>query len=410
VVVPGSKSASARSLLLASLANGPSVLTGVLDSRDTTLMRAGLTTLGARFEEWADGRLRVSPAAPVIGGGTVDCGLAGTVLRFLPPVAALAAVPTRFVGDDAAAARPIAGLLDALAALGAAVSEPRRLPFSVGGGTVFRGGQVSIDASTTSQFVSALLLVGARFPEGVTVHHTGATLPSLPHIEMTCALLATRGVVVEHPEPLTWRVAPGPISALDEQVEPDLTNAVSLLAAALVTSGRLSTTWPDVSVQAADELLGVLEAFGAQVEYSPGEDGTRLVTVSGRGVNGADVDLHAVSELTPVAAALASVADGPSTIRGVAHIRGHETDRLAALASELSGLGVGVTELPDGLRITPAARHGSLFHTQADHRLAHAAALVGLVTPGVELDDVGCTTKTLPDFPALWSRLLGTTR
>ncbi len=406
VVVPGSKSASARSLLLAALADGPSVLTGVLDSRDTALMRAGLTTLGARFEELPDGGLRVWPAAASTGGGTVDCGLAGTVLRFLPPVAALATVPTRFVGDEAAAARPISGLLDALSALGAVVSEPRRLPFSVSGGVAFRGGEVSIDASATSQFVSALLLVGARFPEGVTVRHAGATLPSLPHIDMTCALLARRGVVVERPDALAWRVVPGPIAALDEQVEPDLTNAASLLAAALVTGGQLSTIWPDASVQAADELLGVLEAFGARVAFSARPDGTRLVTLSGNGVRGTDVDLHAVSELTPVAAALAAVADGPSTIRGVAHIRGHETDRLAALASGLSGLGADARETPDGLTVTPGPRHGGTFPTHADHRLAHAAALIGLVTPGVELDDVDCTTKTLPDFPGLWGSLL----
>ncbi|MCA0294930.1 MAG: 3-phosphoshikimate 1-carboxyvinyltransferase [Actinobacteria bacterium] len=407
VVVPGSKSASARSLLLAALADGPSVLTGVLDSRDTTLMRTGLATLGATFTDLGAGTVQVAPAASVTGGGTVDCGLAGTVLRFLPPVAALGAEPTRFVGDEAASARPITGLLDALAALGATVSSPAALPFTVGGGPSFRGGAVSLDASPTSQFVSALLLSGARFPDGVEVTHVGATLPSLPHIEMTCTLLRRRGARVERTADLTWRVDPGPIAALDEAVEPDLTNAASLLAAALVTGGTLTTDWPAVSVQAADDLIGVLAAFGADVTYTT-TDGERRVTVTGTGgVHGADVDLHAVSELTPVAAALAAVADGPSTLRGVAHIRGHETDRLAALASELSGLGVDATETADGLRIVPGPRHGGTFHTHADHRLAHAAALVGLVTPGVQLDDVGCTTKTLPDFPGLWSRLLG---
>nr|WP_300150311.1 3-phosphoshikimate 1-carboxyvinyltransferase [Propionicimonas sp.] len=406
VVVPGSKSASARSLLLAALANGPSVLGGVLDSRDTALMRAGLAALGAVFEDLPDGRVRVSPAAPVTGGGTIDCGLAGTVLRFLPPVATLAEEPTRFTGDAAAAARPIAGLLDALAELGARVSEPRALPFTVAGGT-FRGGAVTLDASPTSQFVSALLLAGARFPDGVEVRHVGGPLPSVPHIEMTCTLLRRRGVRVERTAEHAWRVDPGPIAALDEYVEPDLTNAATLLAAALVTGGALTTAWPEVSVQAADDLIGVLAAFGARVDYSPGPGG-RLVTVSGAdGVRGADVDLHAVSELTPVAAALAAVADGPSTIRGVAHIRGHETDRLAALASGLSELGADARETTDGLAIAPRPLHGGTFATHADHRLAHAAALVGLATPGVELDDVTCTTKTLPDFPGLWSRLLG---
>ncbi len=408
LVVPGSKSASARSLLLAALADGPSVLTGVLYSRDTTLMRAGLTALGARFEDRPDGRVGVRPAEVVTGGGDIDCGLAGTVLRFLPPIAALAGAPTRFHGDAAAAARPVAPLLDALAALGASVSEPRTLPFTVSGGDSFRGGPVSLDASASSQFVSALLLAGARFPDGVTVHHSGGALPSLPHIDMTCTLLERRGVTVGTPADLTWRIAPGPIAALDEIVEPDLTNAASLLAAALVTGGALSTAWPEGSVQAADDLLGVLVAFGARTGYS-GSGASRLVRVSGDGaVHGADVDLHAVSELTPVAAALAAVADSPSVLRGVAHIRGHETDRLAALASELGGLGVGVRETADGLEITPGPRHGGTFHTHADHRLAHAGALIGLVTPGVGLDDVGCTTKTLPDFPGLWSHLLGT--
>lgn len=407
LVVPGSKSASARSLLLAALADGPSLLTGVLDSRDTSLMRGGLGVLGARFEDLPDGRLRVQPAEVVTGGGDVDCGLAGTVLRFLPPLAALAGAPTRFHGDPAAAARPVAPLLDALAALGASVSEPRALPFEVAGGPSFRGGAVAIDASASSQFVSALLLAGARFPDGVLVSHVGAPLPSQPHIEMTCTLLERRGVVVERPAELSWRISPGAIVALDELVEPDLTNAASLLAAALVTGGTLSTAWPESSVQAADELLAVLAAFGARIEFSSGPEG-RLVRVTGDGaVRGADVDLHDVSELTPVAAALAAVADAPSVLRGVAHIRGHETDRLAALASELGGLGVGVRETTDGLEITPGERHGATFHTHADHRLAHAAALVGLVTPGIDLDDVGCTTKTLPDFPGLWSRLLG---
>ncbi|HSK34626.1 MAG TPA: 3-phosphoshikimate 1-carboxyvinyltransferase [Propionicimonas sp.] len=407
VVVPGSKSASARSLLLAALADGASTLAGVLDSRDTALMRAGLTTLGATFTDLPDERLGVQPAATLRGGGRIDCGLAGTVMRFVPPLAALATPATTFVGDDAASARPIAPLLTSLRALGADVSEPLRLPFTVSGTPAVRGGCVTVDASASSQFVSALLLAGARYPDGLDVTHSGSTLPSLPHIEMTASLLARRGVRVDHPGPSTWRVAPGPIAALDETVEPDLTNAATLLAAALVTGGELSTAWPEGSVQAADELLAVLAAFGAHISHS-WQDAGRVVTVSGTGgVRGADVDLHDVSELTPVAAALAAVATGPSVIRGVAHIRGHETDRLAALAAELSGLGVGATETADGLAITPSARRGGTFHTHADHRLAHAGALLGLVTPGVELDDVTCTSKTLPDFVGTWTRLVG---
>ncbi|HEY3409126.1 MAG TPA: 3-phosphoshikimate 1-carboxyvinyltransferase [Propionicimonas sp.] len=407
VVVPGSKSASARSLLLAALAETSSTLTGVLASRDTALMRTGLTVLGAEFTDLSDGSLEVRPAARILGGGTIDCGLAGTVMRFLPPLAALASPATSFIGDAAASARPVDALLAALAALGAEVSEPYRVPFSVSGTPAVRGGSVSVDASASSQFVSALMLAGARYPDGLTITHSGRTLPSLPHIEMTATLLARRGVEVDRPSEFTWQIAPGPIAAIDETVEPDLTNAATLLAAALVTGGELHTAWPEGSVQAADQLLALLAAFGARISYS-GLGTDRTVTVSGAdGVRGADVDLHAVSELTPVAAALAAVASGPSTIRGVAHIRGHETDRLAALATELTGLGVEATETADGLSVTPTPRHAGTFHTHADHRLAHAAALVGLVTPGVELDDVGCTTKTLPDFVGTWSRLVG---
>ena len=409
-MLPGSKSASARSLVLAALARGTSTLTGVLDSRDTTLMRAGLVGLGATVEQLPDGSLSVTGADSVRGGGTVECGLAGTVLRFLPPLAALAAEPTSFFGDAAASARPVEPLLAALVALGADVSEPHRLPFSVSGGPGFAGGTVEIDASGSSQFVSALLLAGPRFAEGVEVRHTGATLPSVPHIEMTCTLLRRRGVAVSRTSAASWRVEPGPVAALDEQVEPDLTNAATFLAAALVTGGRLTTTWPTESVQAADQLAGVLEAFGASLTYTGTGGGRELTVTAAGGVRAADVDLHEVSELAPVAAALAAVADGPSRLRGVAHIRGHETDRLAALAGELGAIGVGAVETADGLTVTPAARRGAVFHTYGDHRMAHAGALIGLVTPGVELDDVSCTTKTLPDFPGLWNRLLGDPR
>jgi 3-phosphoshikimate 1-carboxyvinyltransferase len=406
VVVPGSKSASARALLIAALAEGPSVLTGVLDSRDTHLMRAGLTALGAQFVELPDQRLAVRPMQEVTGGSTIHIGLAGTVLRFLPPVAVLATPATTFEGDPAAAARPISPLLSALATLGAQVSRPFDLPFQVAGSPTFAGGTVEVDASGSSQFISALLLAAPRYRDGLTVRHVGATLPSRPHIDMTTTMLTRRGVSVQQPDEFTWVVAPGPIRAHDGVVEPDLTNAATMLAAALITGGELTTAWPEHSVQAADGLAGVLAAFGATLTYTDTTQG-RMLTLSGNGVHGATLDLHEVSELTPVAAALAAVADGPSVIRGVAHIRGHETDRLAALATELDALGVAASQTPDGLRISPGPRHGGTFHTYADHRMAHAGALIGLVTEGVELDDVSCTTKTLPDFPGLWSTLIG---
>ena len=403
--IPGSKSASARSLLLAALADGPSRLTGVLNSRDTSLLRAGLTTLGARFEE-SDAALQVTPATTITGGGRIDCGLAGTVMRFLPPLAALAGQPTQFFGDPAAGRRPMAPLLGALADLGAEVSQPWQLPFSVVAVSL-RKNAVSLDAGGSSQFISALPLAGARFPDGIAVAHSGSTLPSLPHIQMTLALLARRGVAAARTGPSAWQVSPGPIAALDEAIEPDLTNAATLLAAALVTGGELTAAWPD-GVQAGDELAGVLAAFGARLTYATAPDGTRQLTVSGAdGLRGADLDLSKISELTPVAAALAALAPEPSRLRGVAHIRGHETDRLAALSAGLGELGANVRQTADGLAFSPATLHGGPFDTYADHRLAHAAALVGLVVEGVLLDDVECTTKTLPDFPGLWRDLIG---
>lgn len=404
-MIPGSKSASARSLLLACLADAPATLSGVLDSRDTALMRAGLQTLGAQFADLPSGELRVTPISAVHGGGRIDVGLSGTVLRFLPPVAALSAAATSFFGDAGITARPIAPLLDALVGLGATVDQVTT-PFRIGGGEAFRGGRVNIDAHASSQFISALLLSGARLAEGVEVHHQGAALPSRPHIDMTCTLLARHGVSVHQPSPDTWRIEPGIITACDEHIEPDLTNAATLLAAALVTAGHLTTSWPQDSVQAADALAAVLAAFGAELTYR-GCGPQRMLEVTGPdSLRGADLDLSAISEITPVAAALAAVAQGPSRLRGVGHIRGHETDRLAALATELARLGAQVDVSDDALTIVPKPLHGGVFATYADHRMAHAGALLGLVVPGVELDDVACTTKTLPDFPALWNAMV----
>lgn len=405
VVIPGSKSASARSLLLACLADGPATLRGVLDSRDTALMRRGLETLGAQFTDLPSGDLQVTPLEAVHGGGRIDVGLSGTVLRFLPPIAALSDSATTFFGDPGITARPIAPLLDALAGLGATVDQ-RVAPFRVSGGDAFRGGQVSIDAHASSQFISALLLSGARFRDGIEVHHRGQSLPSRPHIEMTCTLLARHAVTVHRPAEDTWRIAAGSIAACDERIEPDLTNAATMLAAALATGGRLTTSWPQDSVQAGDALAAVLAAFGAELRYHGSGPDRELEVIGPATLRGADLDLSAISEITPVAAALAALAHGPSRLRGVGHIRGHETDRLAALATELDRLGAHVAVSADALVITPRPLHGGVFATYADHRMAHAGALLGLVVPGVELDDVACTTKTLPDFPALWHSLL----
>ncbi len=359
-----------------------------------------MTALGTRLDTDGDD-WSVVPER-LTGGGRIDCGLAGTVTRFVPPVAGLADGPVAFDGDPHMRTRPVGEVLTALRALGVAV-EGDALPFSVQGTGHVRGGRVVLDASGSSQFVSALLLAGARFDEGLDLLHDGKAVPSRPHIEMTVAMLRQHGVDVDDSEPDRWRVAPGPIRAVDHTIEPDLSNAAAFLGLAATTGGSVTVRdWPEETTQAGDRMRELLQRMGCLVVL--GADG--LTVSGGAGIQGVDVDLHDAGELTPVVAALCALADGPSYLRGIGHIRGHETDRLAALATELRGLGADITELPDGLELRPATLHGGLFRTYADHRMAHAAAVLGSAVAGVTVDDVAATSKTYPDFPLVWSRLL----
>lgn len=404
VTLPGSKSITNRALILAALADGPSTVTGALRSRDTDLMIDALRALGVGIEESGDATtLRVTPGP--MGAATVDCGLAGTVMRFLPPVAALADGVVAFDGDEQARSRPLSTILDGLRGLGVEI-DGDALPFTVRGRGAVAGGAVTIDASGSSQFVSGLLLGAARFEQGVTVHHDGESVPSMPHIDMTVEMLRQAGVRVQTPadgEANTWRVAPGPVTAVDWVVEPDLSNATPFLAAAAVTGGAVSVPlWPATTTQPGDAIRDILTAMGAEVSLREG-----TLTVRGpRRLRGLDVDLHDVGELTPTVAALAALADGPSTLRGIAHLRGHETDRLAALSAEINGLGGTVTETADGLRIEPRALRSGTWRSYADHRMATAGAILGLVVPGVDVEDVGTTAKTLPGFENLWATML----
>jgi 3-phosphoshikimate 1-carboxyvinyltransferase len=408
VTVPGSKSVTNRALLLAALSGGTATVTGAPPTRDTALMVDALRALGVPID--VDGEhVTVGEHTGFRGGGPdhearVDCGLAGTVMRFVPPAAALADGAVRFDGDPRARERPMGTVLDALRTLGARI-DGDRLPFTVAATGGLPGGEVVIDASESSQFVSGLLLSGARYEKGVTVVHDGKPVPSLPHIDMSVAMLRTAGVEVDDADVNTWRVAPGPIAPRDWTVEPDLSNAAVFLAAAAVTGGEVTVAgWPERSTQPGVGILPVLEQFGATVV--PSADGLRV-----RGpatLTGVDVDLHDVGELTPTIAAVAALATTPSRLRGVAHLRGHETDRLAALTTELTALGGDVEETADGLVIRPAAlRAGDRpWRAYADHRMATAGALVGLVVPGVRIDDVACTDKTIPDFPGRWAALV----
>lgn len=402
VRLPGSKSLTNRALVLAALSDGPSVVRQALRSRDTELMAAALTELGVGVdstgEDW-----KVTPGA-LRGRVTIDCGLAGTVMRFVPPVAALADGPVVFDGDPHARLRPMGQILEGLRELGVTVEDEDRgaLPFTVVGTGSVRGGEVTIDASESSQFVSALLLAGARYDEGVDVRHDGKPVPSLPHIEMTVEQLRLRGVDVDDSDANRWRVLPSVIRAVDVQVEPDLSNAAPFVAAALVTGGRVTVLdWPRRTTQAGDALREIVTLMGGTAELT--DDG---LTVTGPGtLHGLDYDLHDVGELTPAVAAMCLMADSPSHLRGVAHIRGHETDRLAALATQFNALGGHVTETEDGLTIRPTPLGGGPFRTYADHRMAHAGVILGLGVDGVLVEDIATTSKTFPGFAGAWTAL-----
>ncbi|MFW6866197.1 3-phosphoshikimate 1-carboxyvinyltransferase [Nocardioides sp. CPCC 206347] len=411
VALPGSKSLTNRALILAALADGPSVVRRALRSRDTLLMAQALTSVGASVdtsgEDWV-----VTPLDGSVPGdhAAVDCGLAGTVMRFVPPVAGLVRGEVAFDGDAHMRNRPVGEVLSALSALGisidSSVGTPGALPFTIAGTGTVPGGTVVIDASASSQFVSALLLAGARFDAGVDVRHDGKPIPSLPHIEMTIAMLRDRGVAVDDSDANRWAVAPGPIAAHDEAIEPDLSNAAPFLALAAVSGGAVTVRdWPRSTTQAGDALRDLLARMGCHVGL--GDDG---LTVTGpadghHGLLGLEADLHDVGELAPAIAALCALASTPSHLTGIAHIRGHETDRLAALAAELGALGAAVVEHPDGLSIKPAPLSGGVFHTYADHRMAHAGVIIGAAVPGVLVENVSTTSKTFPDFAAFWSGL-----
>lgn len=326
VTVPGSKSVTNRGLVLAALSSEPGWLRRPLRSRDTLLMAEALRTLGVGIEETASSSSAGAAAQP--GGGeawriipaglhgpaTIDVGNAGTVMRFLPPVAALADGPVRFDGDPRSYERPLGGVIDALRALGARIDDDNRgaLPMTVFGSGGLDGGPVEIDASSSSQFVSALLLSAPRFNQGVEVRHVGAALPSMPHIRMTVDMLRSVGAQVDTPEaggePNVWRVTPGALLGRDLVVEPDLSNAQPFLAAALVTGGRVTIPdWPEHTTQPGDALREIFTTMGGSCELT--EQG---LTFTGSGqIHGIDVDLSEVGELTPGIAAVAALADSP---------------------------------------------------------------------------------------------------
>lgn len=407
VRIPGSKSMTNRALVLAALCAGESVLRRPLRSRDTELMAGGLRVLGVSVTDGPDGSYRVCGAGPPLRpvATAVDVGNAGTVARFLPPLAGLATAAVRFDGDPAMRRRPLGPLLTALGTLGMAIDSGGRggLPILVRGRGLVPGGEVTVDASSSSQVISGLLLAAPAFQAGVRLRHRGPRLPSRPHLSMTVRMLRAAGAAVDDATPDAWAVAPGRLRAGDRDVEPDLSSAAPFLAAALVTAGRVTVAgWPASSDQPGAALPELLTRMGADCTL----DAVGLTVRGATKIRGLDADLSDVSELVPVLTALAALASAPSRFRGVAHMRGQETDRLAALATEFGRLGGSVTETDDGLAITPRRLSGGTFRTYDDHRLAMAAAVLGLAVPGIEVENVSTTAKTMPGFPRLWLDLI----
>ena len=400
ISLPGSKSLNNRELVLSALANKPTTLLDPLKSRDSSLMIAALRKLGTRIEE-SEHSLLIEPQQ-LTGPAAIDCGLAGTVMRFVPALATMATGQIDFDGDLAARSRPMKTTVDSLRALGVSV-EGEGLPFSILGTGKVAGGEIEIDASASSQFVSGLLLVGARFKNGLTISHVGDHLPSMPHIDMTIDCLQKRGVSATKTGDSSWRVEPGEISGGEIKIEPDLSNAGPFLAAAMVAGGQVTIkNWPASTTQVGDDFDGILQRMGAKIERV---DGNLVISGTGK-ISGIDIDLSTGGELTPVIAALAALADSQTTIRGVAHLRGHETDRLSALVNEINSVGGDATETNDGMVINPAPLRGGLWKTYEDHRMATAGAIIGLRVPGIEIEDITVTSKTIPQFVALWDKML----
>ena len=403
VTIPGSKSVTNRALILAAQADSPSTLRKPLISRDSELMSAGLQAMGITItgkDAWV-----VTPAS-LRGPAKIDVGNAGTVMRCLPPLAALAQGDISFDGDPRSYERPLGPVIKALEELGIEIEHDSRysLPMVIKAKGSIPGGDLVIDASASSQFLSALLLVAPSMTNGITAQHRGGSLPSMPHIDMTVQMLRDFGAVVHVDKAAqSWRVEPGILRGQDLVIEPDLSNAAPFLSIAMVCGGSITIAdWPKSTTQPGDQLRDIFTQMGAQVEFTT--DG--LTLTGGKAIHGIDIDLHDVGELTPSIAALAALADSPSHLRGIGHLRLHETDRLAALTREINSLGGNVVEEETALHITPAPLHGGTFHTYEDHRLATAGAVIGLVVPDVLVENVATTRKTLTDFPGLWNSLV----
>lgn len=414
IEVPASKSLTNRYLILAALSDQPSVIHHPLRARDTLLMAEALRVLGVEINELpSDDAWCVLPRE--LSGGKIQAGLAGTVMRFIPPVAALATGETVLDGDVQARNRPMHTTIESLRQLGVDISgsgaNTAALPLRILGTGEVRGGEVCIDASASSQFVSALLLTGARFTNGLTLRHVGAQLPSLPHIQMTLNVLRNCGVKIAQDgsvEQPIWRVCPGKIQLPEVIVESDLSNAGPFLAAAMVCGGSIVIpNWHRETTQPGAKFADIFASIGAKVSYLPNDT---LQLVGPQKIAPLDLDCHAIGELVPTLAAVCAFATGNCALRNIGHLRGHETDRLAALVTELAKVGVFARIDGDDLLISPPASpssyHGGKISSYADHRMATFGAILGLRIAGIEVENIETTAKTLPNFLDLWQQLI----
>ena len=409
VRVPGSKSITNRALLLAALAVGASVLEGALASDDTEIFSGSLARLGI---DVAYDAVRETFVVTGTGGhipnddADLFVGNAGTAARFLSAYVALAHGTYRFDGVSAMRVRPIGDLLDVLRAQGARIDcmgEPNRFPFVLHANGL-PGGAITIDAHASSQQLSALLLMAPYTRDGVTLTVTG-DLVSEPYVEMTCAMMEQWGVAVDRRSARQYAIAPGGrYTARRYAVEPDASSASYFFAAAAASGGRVSVGNLTLrSLQGDVGFVRVLERMGAVVEE---RDGALIVT-GPKQLHGIDVDMNAISDTAPTLAAIAAFADGPVRIRGVEHMRWKETDRIAAMTTELRKMGARVEEAPDGMTIVPGPLHHARVATYDDHRMAMSLAIAGLLGGGVEIEDPGCTSKT---FATFWNVLSGLER
>ena len=402
VRLPGSKSLTNRELVLSALASSPSVLVNPLISRDSELMIQALRNLGVEIQVQEDS-IKIFPHE-LVGDTAIDCGLAGTVMRFIPPLAALSRGRIEFDGDEQARVRPMATTIDSLRKLGVVVeAKNQQLPFIVIGSGEVMGGELEIDASKSSQFVSGLLLSAPRFRNGLVLKHVGAHVPSLPHIDMTLDCLKKRKVTAAATFQTSWEVRAGEIAGAEVAIEPDLSNAGPFLAAALVTQSEVEISgWPTNTTQVGDEFRNLLARMGAEVSLSGS-----VLKVRGTGqISGIEADMSEAGELVPTIAAIATLASSPTQITGISHLRGHETDRIKALVTEINRIGGSAEELEDGIAISPAKLKSGIWHTYGDHRMATAGAIIGLRIPGIEIEDISVTGKTMPEFPSLWLDML----